>query len=173
MGAIPDLAAEVLVSRRGACSDEKIKAMLGHIPGVTTQIVGMDDKVLNQQRALWLTPYKARNIVIDRNIRLLEEKRVRKEKADAKEFAASEKRRAADLASQVENGTLQGRQETTSIRVGCNNECGAIRKVVLEGMIVPNDGWIGCQVCPLWFCSKVLCKKRFKKHYSHCLVVHQ
>jgi hypothetical protein len=51
---------------------------------------------------------------------------VKKEKADAKEFAASEKRRAADLASQVENGTLQGQQETTSTKVDCKNECGAI-----------------------------------------------
>lgn len=115
-----------MVSRRGAYSDEKIKALLGHIPGVTTQIVGMDETVLNQQRALWLTPDKARNIVIDRNIKLLGEKIVRKKKANAKEFAASEKRRAADLASQVENGTLQGQQEITSTTVDCKNECGAI-----------------------------------------------
>jgi hypothetical protein len=161
------------VSRIGACSDLKITEILGHIPGVTTEIVGMDEKVLNQQRALWLTPDKARNIMIDRSIKQLEENRVRKEKEDAKELAASEKRRAAELAIQVADGSLQGRQETTSIRVGCNNECGAIRKVVIDGTVVPYDGWVGCQVCPLWFCCKVLCKKRFKKHYAHCLVVHQ
>jgi hypothetical protein len=42
----------------------------------------MDEKVLNQQRALWLTPNKARNIVIDRNIKLQEEKKLKKEKED-------------------------------------------------------------------------------------------
>jgi hypothetical protein len=68
------------VSRIGACSDSKIKEILGHIPGVTTKIVGMDEKVLNQQRALWLTPDKARNIMIDRTIKQLEDNGVRKKK---------------------------------------------------------------------------------------------
>jgi hypothetical protein len=115
------------VARKGACSDAKIREILGHVPGITTEILGMDEKVLNQQRALWLTPNKARNIVIDRNIKLQEEKKLKKEKEDAKELAVSEIRRAADLASQVADGTLQGRRETTSTRVGCNNECGAIK----------------------------------------------
>ena len=63
-------------------------------------------------------------------------------KEDAKEFAASEERRAAELAIQVADGNLQGRQDTTSIRVGCKNECGAIRKVVIDGTVVPYDGWV-------------------------------
>jgi hypothetical protein len=97
------------VSRIGACSDSKIKEILGHIPGVTTEIVGMDEEVLNQQRALWITPDKARNIMIDRTIKQLEDNGVRKKKEDAKEFAASEERRAAELAIQVADGSLQGR----------------------------------------------------------------
>jgi hypothetical protein len=154
IAAIPELAAEMLVSRKGACSDAEINALLGHIPGVSTDIVGMDDKVLNQQRALWLTADKARNIMIDINLKLQEQKRVKKEKQDAKDLVPLEKRRAAQLVAQVLDGTLQGRQEATSIKVGCNNECGAIRSVVTEGTIVPHDGWLGCQTFPLWFCGK-------------------
>jgi hypothetical protein len=72
----------------------------------------------------------------------------------AKDLVPLEKRRAAQLVAQVLDGTLQGRQEATSIKVGCNNECGAIRSVVTEGTIVPHDGWLGCQTFPLWFCGK-------------------
>jgi hypothetical protein len=134
----------------------------------------VDTSLLDKRRKCFLNLIEeARNIVIDRNIKVQEENRLKKEKEDAKELAVSEKRRAADLASQVADGTLQGRRETTSTRVGCNNECGAIRRVVIEGTVVADDGWIGCEKCPLWFCSKILCKKRFKKHFSHCLVVHQ
>lgn len=171
MGAIPELAAEVQISRNGACSDAIIESVLGHI--VSTDMVGMDNKVINQQRALWLTPDKARNIMIDISLKWQEEKRVKKQKNDAKELAASEKRMAAELAVQVQDGSLQGRMETTNIRVGCNNECGAIRMAVIPGTVIPYDGWLGCQKCPLWFCSKAMCKKRFKKHYAHCLVIHQ
>ena len=60
LGAIPELAAEVLISRNGACSDARIESVLGHI--VSTDMVGMDNKVINQQQALWLTPDKARKI---------------------------------------------------------------------------------------------------------------
>lgn len=97
IGAIPELPAGLLVSRKGACSDAKINSLLGHIAGVTTDIIGMDEKVLNQQRALWITPDKARNIMVDHNIKLQEELRIRKDKEDAKELAIVEKRRAVEL----------------------------------------------------------------------------
>lgn len=78
LGAIPELAAEVQTSRNGACSDARIESVLGHI--VFTNMVGMDNKVINQQRDLWLTPEKARNIIIDNIIIAQEEKRVKKQK---------------------------------------------------------------------------------------------
>jgi hypothetical protein len=58
----------------------------------------MDNKVISQQRALWLTPEKARFIMIDINSMAQEEKIVKKQKYDAKKLAATEKRMAAELA---------------------------------------------------------------------------
>jgi hypothetical protein len=34
IGAIPELAAEVLMSRKAACSDAKIREILGHVTGI-------------------------------------------------------------------------------------------------------------------------------------------
>lgn len=106
-------------------------------------MVGMDNKVINQQQALWLTPDKARMIMIDIILKVQEEKRVKKQKNDAKELAASEKRMAAELATQVQDDSLQGRMETTNIGVGCNNECGAIKMSVIPGTVIPYDGRLG------------------------------
>lgn len=65
--------------------------------------------------------------MIDINSMAQEEKIVKKQKNDAKKLAATEKRMAAELAWQFQDVSLQGRMEATNIRVGCNNECGAIR----------------------------------------------
>jgi hypothetical protein len=163
---IPRLAHEVRISNDGACSDALITSMLGDI--ITTPIVGLDSKVLNQKRAVWLTPEKARYIKAENSKKIETERLAALEKAEKKAAAALAKRTTASLAAQVAGGLFDGRKENLSSDVSCNNECGNVRKGVLEGVVTAYDGWLGCLTCPNWFCGKVNCQKRFKKHYVHC-----
>ena len=167
---IPTLAVEVRKSDDGACSDSLIQSLLGDI--VSTAMVGIDGKVLNQKRAVWLTPEKARNIFKANREKAEKERVAVIEKNQIKERAATARRVTVQNASRVAEGEVVGKKGTTSIAVNCNNECGNVRKAILTGVQVPYDGWLGCTTCANWYCYKVNCKKRFKKHFVHCLTIH-
>ena len=163
---IPRLAHEVRLSNDGACSDALITSMLGDI--VSTAIVGIDSKVLNQKRAVWLTPEKARFIKAENSRKVESERLATIEKAEKKAASALAKQNIASLTAQVAGGLIDGRKDFASFDVSCNNECGSIRKGVPEGVVTPYDNWLGCLRCSNWFCGKANCKKRFKKHYVNC-----
>ena len=167
---IPTLAVEVRKSDDGACSDTLIQSLLGDI--VSTAMVGIDEKVLNQKRAVWLTPEKARNIFKANSDKVEKERVVVIERTQVKERAATAKRMIIQNATRVAEGEVEGKKEATSMAVNCNNECGNVRKAVPTGVQVPYDGWLGCTTCANWYCNKVNCKKRFNKHYAHCLTIH-
>ena len=167
---IPALADEVRKSDDGACSDSVIQSLLGDI--VSTAMVGIDDKVLNQKRAVWLTPEKARNIFKANSDKVEKERVAVIERTQIKKRAATVKRMNIENATRVAEGEVEGKKETTSMVVNCNNECGNMRKAVPTGVQVPYDGWLGCTTCANWYCNKVNCKKRFIKHYAHCLTIH-
>ena len=167
---IPTLAVEVRKSDDGACSDLLIQSLLGDI--VSTEMIGIDDKVLNQKRAVWLTPEKARNIFKANSEKAEKERVAVIERTQTKERAATAKRANIQNASRVAEGGVEGKKETACIAVNCNNECGNVRKAILTGVQVPYDGWLGCTSCANWYCYKVNCKKRFKKHHAHCLTIH-
>ena len=168
---IPTLAVEVRKSDDGACSDILILSLLGDI--VSTAMVGIDEKVLKQKRAVWPTPEKAHNNIFNANSEKAEKERLAVvERTQLKERVATAKRINIQNASRVAEGAVEGRNETTSIAVNCNNECGNVRKAILTGVQVPYDGWLGCTTCATWYCYKVICTKRFKKPYAHCLTIH-
>ena len=169
LAAIPVLAIEVRKSDDGACSDTLIQSLVGDI--VSTAMVGIDDKVLNQKRAVWLTPEKARNIYKASSDKAEKERVATVEKTQVKERAATAKRINIQNATRVAEGEVEGRKETTSMSVNCNNECGNVRKAIPTGVQVPYDGWLGCTTCVNWYCSRVNCKKKFNKHYAHCLSI--
>jgi hypothetical protein len=141
---IPALAEEVKLSYDGACLDAKITELLGDI--VSTNMVNLDSKVLNQRRAVWLTPQKARNVFVKIQEKKLSDERLASEKRDIKAQAVLLKSNRASLVAQVANISIQGRQEATAIKVRCNNDCGALRKVTPLVTIVPYDKWLGCTV---------------------------
>ena len=154
---IPALAVEVRNSDDGACSDALIQSLLGDI--VSTSMVGIDDKVLNQKRAVWLTPEKARNILKANSDKVEKERIAVVERTHIKERAATTKRLNIENAARVAEGEVEGKRDTTSMAMNCNNECGNVRKAVPTGVQVPYDGWLGCTSCANWYCSKVNCKK--------------
>ena len=65
--------------------------------------------------------------------------------------------------------TIAGKKENCSVRVQCSNDCGLKREVVEENIDVPYDNWIGCNACYKWYCPKIRCLARFKKHHNICL----
>jgi hypothetical protein len=115
---IQQLAHEVRISNGGACSDALITSMLGDV--VTTPIVGLDTYVLNQKRAVWLTPEKTRYIKAEKRKKIETERLAALEKAEKKAAAALAKRTTASLAAQVTGGLFDGRKETLSSDVSCN-----------------------------------------------------
>ena len=170
LATIPILAVEVRKSDDGACSDTLIQSLVGDI--VSTAMVGIDDKVLNQKRAVWLTPEKARNIFKANSDKAEKERVAIVERTQVKERAATAKRINIQNATRVAEGEVEGRKDTTSMAVNCNNECGSVRKAIPTGVQVPYDGWLGCTTCANWYCYKVNCKKKINKHYAHCLTIH-
>lgn len=165
--AIPELAKAVRTSSDGSCPDTEITSLLGSI--VSTTIVGLDSKVLNQRRAIWLTPEKARNIYIANYKEKEDEKNMVKQKSEAKTKLAMGKRKREVVTQQVSEGIIDGLRESTLVRVRCFNDCGLTREVVQDIPSLSYDKWIGCTVCPSWFCSKIRCIARFKKHHIMCL----
>ena len=142
---IPILAVEVRKSDDGACSDSLIQSLLGDI--VSTAMIGIDDKVLNQKRAVWLTPEKARNIFKANSDKAERERVTVVERTEIKERAVTAKKPNIHNTARVAEGEVEGRKETTSIPVNCNNECGNVRKAALTEVQVPYDGWLGCTSC--------------------------
>ena len=164
---IPELALKVRMSLDGSCPDTEITSLLGSI--VTTNIVCLDSKVLNQRRALWLTLEKARNIYIEKNKEMENERKIVKHKAEAKIKLAMGKRKREVVKQQVSEGTIEGLREPALIGVRCFNDCGQTREVAQDSHSLLHDNWIGCTVCPSWFCGKIRCIARFKKHHIMCL----
>ena len=82
MSKIPELAGRVKLSRDGSCPDVYITSALGDI--ISTNITNLDNKVINQRRAMWLTPDKARNISIALAEKFSNEKRLKEEKEKKK-----------------------------------------------------------------------------------------
>ena len=151
----------------GSCPDFDITSLLGNI--VSTNIVDLDSKVLNQRRAIWLTPEKARNIYVTNNIEIENEKIIVKQKCEAKTKIALGKRKREVITQQVIEGTIEGLREPALVSVRCFNDCGLTREVAPNRSPLISDNWIGCTVCPSWFCGKVRCTARFKKHHILCL----
>jgi hypothetical protein len=164
---IPELSERVKVSRDGSCPDVYITSVLGDI--ISTNITNLDNKVINQRRAMWLTPDKARNISIALAEKLSNERRIKEEKEKKKEEALNAKRIIAVRTVEVNAGAIEGRRCLTMTRTRCLNDCGLVREIVPIGIIKPYDNWIGCTVCSSWFCSKSRCIARFKKHHILCL----
>lgn len=164
---IPVLAESVRTSSDGSCSDEIISRSLGDI--VQTNMVGIDRKVLNQKRALWLTPEKARNICISIALAKANERVLMEEKNLARIRSVIGKRKLERISQDVNDGTIDGKREELSMRVPCANDCGLMREIGQENSTVPYDNWLGCTVCTIWFCSKTRCLARFKKHHAVCL----
>lgn len=164
---IPALATEVRNSTDGACSDLKITSLLGDI--VTTGIVGLDNKVLNQKRAVWLTADKARNIYLANKAKIEAEKVSVLTKNAAKQVIALRKKTLLAVSAQVVDGNVVGLTGGTIGSVRCNNDCGSVRLGTAEGLIASGDKWKGCTKCPNWFCGKVRCLARFQKHHVICL----
>ena len=158
-------------SLNGSCTDEIISSLLGDI--VTTNIVNLDNKVLNQKRAIWLTPEKARNIYVTNSLAKANERVLIAEKNLAKIRSTIGKRKRDINTQEVNDGTVSGRKENLTERVSCTNDCGLHREVVENANTLPYDNWIGCTVCPKWFCSKKLCLAKFKKHHIRCLTEKQ
>lgn len=142
-------------------------ALLGDI--VSTNMIALDNKVLNQRRALWLTPQKARNILVANNEKLEIERRAALEKIPAKERSILAKRNRASLIVQVATNLIEGKKNSTSTRIKCNNDCGSVRNITTLGETVPYDNWLGCTLCECWYCGKVNCRKKFSKHHVICL----
>ena len=167
MSKIPELAERVKLSRDGSCPDVYITSALGDI--ISTNITNLDNKVINQRRAMWLTPDKARNISIALAEKFSNEKRLKEEKEKKKEEALIAKRNKAVRTVEVNEGVIVGRRCLTMTKTRCINDCGLVREIVPIGTIKPYDNWIGCTVCSSWFCSKSRCIARFKKHHILCL----
>jgi hypothetical protein len=92
------------------------------------------------------TPQKARNVFVKIQEKKLSDERLTSEKRDIKAQAILLKSNRASLVAQVANISIQGRQEATAIKVRCNNDCGALRKVTPLVTIVPYDKWLGCTI---------------------------
>ena len=161
------MAIAVRTSIDGSCPDTEITSLLGSI--VSTTIVGLDNKVLNQRRAIWLTPEKARNIYIANYKEKEEEKNMVKEKSEAKMKLAMGKRKREVVTQQVSEGIIDGLRQPSLVSVRCFNDCGQTREVLQDRSSLLYDNWVGCTVCPSWFCSKIRCIARFKKHHILCL----
>ena len=115
----------------GAYSDSLIQSLLRDI--VSTAMGGIDDKV-------WLTPEKAHNIFKANSDKVEKERVAVIERTQIKERAATVKRMNIKNATRVAEGEVQGKKETTSMVVNCNNECGNMRKAVPTRVQVPYDG---------------------------------
>ena len=165
--AIPELALKVRTSIDGSCPDTEITSLLGGI--VSTNIVCLDSKVLNQRRTIWLTPEKARNIYIESNKEIENEKNIVKQKIEAKNKLAIGKRKREVVKQQVTEGIIDGIRETALVSVRSFNDCGQTRHIVHNSHSLSYDNWVGCTVCPSWFCGKISCIARFKKHHILCL----
>ena len=129
----------------------------------------LDSKVLNQRRALWLTPDKARNIYIANNKVIEDEKDMVKQKIEDKTKLAMGKRKRELVTQQVSEGIIEGLRGPAILNVRCFNDCGLTRVVTQDSHSPLYDNWIGCTICPSWFCGKTRCLARFKKHHIMCL----
>jgi predicted RNA-binding protein YlxR (DUF448 family) len=78
--------------------------MLGDI--VSTAIVGIDSKVLNQKRAVWLTPEKALFSKAENSRKVESERLATIEKAEKKAASALAKQNIASLTAQVAGGLI-------------------------------------------------------------------
>ena len=91
-------------------------------------------------------------------------------KWETKTKLALGKRKREVITQQVVKGTIGGLREAALVSVRCSNDCGLTREVAPSRYPLLSDNWIGCTVCPSWFCGEIRCIARFKKHHILCLV---
>ena len=132
--------------------------------GLASPIKNMDERVLNQKRAVWLNKDGA----IAVRARRESEKAKAKEK---QEEAARKKIMKNSVQSALNQVVTDG---TAIVRIAgpppeacvCGNGT-CIAQLLLGG--VNGASWIGCPACPLFFCPKKGCQSHLNKHANICV----
>ena len=98
-----------------------------------------------------------------------DEKDMVKQKIEDKTKLAMGKRKREVVTQQVSEGIIEGLRGPALLNVRCFNDCGLTRVVTQDSHSPLYDNWIGCTICPSWFCGKTRCLARFKKYHIMCL----
>jgi hypothetical protein len=157
-------AVPVLVERAkwsGICLDVDIASLVGDI--AFTDIKNMHERVINQQRSLWLN--KEGVLEYRRALRLEREKReqiTREKQALAQQRAADKKRLQEEQIAQHE--PIVDRARVTTCSNDQCNEAHTLRRVNLS----VDDMWRGCGYCDFFYCHRSLCFSKLLKHQPVC-----
>jgi hypothetical protein len=157
--AIPILMENTRLS--GICRDSDIAALVGDI--VMTEIKGMDGKVINQQRSLWMN----KDGVLQHRRHLHAEKQrilqIAREKQLAAEKRAEEKKRLLEEQAVRHEPRVDATVVTSCFNEGCKDAT-FLRQI----KPTEDDKWRGCRYCGVFYCHKKACYERLLKHMPVC-----
>lgn len=172
--AVPEMAARASASG-GIVTDSIMREMLGDI--VSTEVANMDDRVITQQRSLWLN---CEGVLKKRQEE--EDNARRKKEAAVARLLAQRQRHVQEVNFErnkalIDDGTLKPLQGTPAYLVEgvpffCANLCQLKRNIPQQGQEHRDDGWRGCVACvsfTQWVCQKKICQKWLCKHMSQCV----
>jgi hypothetical protein len=145
------------------CLDTDIAEMVDDF--AETELENMEDKVINQQRSLWMN----QEGVLEHRRALHAEKerkaRLAAERAAANEQRSAEKKRVQD--AQAVQYTPRVNARTPAICL--NDTCGKAG-LARDCQMDIDDLWRGCPFCEGWFCHRKVCVDRMFKHMPICRI---